>query len=246
MAKTAKNPLTAKKGLSANAWTTIAIVVAAVLVIGGVLVFNRGDDAAPAPGSIPADVLRKPDSNVLIQASDTKVTIVEFLDYQCPVCESYYQNVTKKLEQDYSGKITFVTRNFPLQMHPLAIPAAKAAEAASLQGKYREMYDKLYGDYRGWAISTDGQNVSDDTARTQTKFEAYAQELGLDVAKFRTDAASPAVQQRIDQDTADGQKAGITGTPTIFVNGSKFSPTGQTYDAIAEQLRGQVDGALDS
>ena len=243
MAKKKISVVTARKGLSANAWTTIAVLVVAVVVIGGVLVFNRTDANSPAPGTIAADVLRRPDSNTLTTPPGNTVTVVEFLDYQCPVCEAYYQNVTKSLEHDYAGKITFVTRNFPLPMHPLAVPAARAAEAASLQGKYRQMFDKLYGDYPAWALAVDGQNVSDDTARAQAKFESYATDIGLDLVKFRNDLASPAVQQRIDQGRADGEKAGVTGTPTIFVNGTRFKPTGQTYSDIARQLRGEIDRA---
>ena len=244
MAKKKSNVVTAKKGLSANAWTTIAVLALAVVVIGGVLVFNRSDSVRAPQGAVAADVLRHPDSNTLTTSSSTAVTVVEFLDYQCPVCEAYYQNVTHALEKDYAGKITFVTRNFPLPMHPLAVPAAKAAEAASLQGKYQPMFDKLYGDYPAWALAADGQNVSDDTARAQAKFESYATEIGLDLAKFRADLASPAVQQRIDQGKADGEKAGVSGTPTIFVNGNQFKPTGQTYPDIAQQLRGEIDKAL--
>ncbi|WP_244223570.1 DsbA family protein [Amycolatopsis circi] len=236
--------MTKRKGLSANAWTTIAVVAAAVLIIGGVLVFNGKDAPAPPPGAVAAEILNPPGSNTLSTAPGGAVTVVEFVDYQCPVCEAYYQNVTKSIEHDYAGKITFVTRNFPLPMHPLAVSAAKAAEAAAMQGKYREMYDKLYGDYRTWALAADGQNVSEDAARAQARFDAYAKELGLDLARFHADAASPAVRKRIDQGKADGQKAGVTGTPTIFVNGTRFEPSGNTYAAIAQQLRGQLDQAL--
>jgi protein-disulfide isomerase len=242
--KANRSPVTKRKGLSANAWTTIAVVAAAVLVIGGVLVFNRKDTPAPQPGTVAAEILNPPGSNTLTTAPSAAVTVVEFIDYQCPVCEAYYQNVTKSVEHDYAGKITFVTRNYPLPMHPLAVPAAKAAEAAAMQGKYREMYDKLYGDYPTWALAADGQNVSQDAARAGARFDSYAKELGLDLAKFRADAASPVVQRRIDQGKADGGKAGVTGTPTIFVNGTRFEPAGNTYAGIARQLRGQLDKAL--
>jgi protein-disulfide isomerase len=241
--KPSRNPVTTRKGLSANAWTTIAVVVAAVLVIGGVLIFNRSDSGQPESGAVAAEVLNPPGSHELLTKSGATVTMVEFIDYQCPACESYYQNITKSIEKDYAGKIEFVTRNYPLAMHPLAVPAAKAAEAAALQGKYREMYEKLYSDYRTWAVAPDGQNVSEDAARAQGRFDAYAKELGLDLAKFHADEASPAVQKRIDQDKADGDKAGVTSTPTIFVNGVKFEPTGKTYAAVAEELRGKLDKA---
>lgn len=107
-------------------------------------------------GGNAADVLRRPDSHTLLAAPDNKVTVVEFLDYQCPACAGYYMNITKKLEKDYAGRITFVTRNFPLEMHPLAVPAARTAEAAAMQGKYREMYQALYDNYLSWARTADG------------------------------------------------------------------------------------------
>ncbi|MEV0068029.1 thioredoxin domain-containing protein [Amycolatopsis sp. NPDC050768] len=246
MARNKRNPVTTGKGLSANTWTTIAVIVVAVLVIGGVLVFNHRDEPAPSSGTVAADVLRHRDSHTLSQADNGAVTVVEFLDYQCPVCEAYYQNVTSSIEHDYAGRITFVTRNFPLPMHPLAVPAARAAEAAALQGKYQQMYEKLYGDYPTWALAADGKNVSDDTARAQARFDSYAEDLGLDLGRFHSDMASKAVQARIDQGQADGNEAGVTGTPTIFVNGSKFSPAGTTYAQVARQLRGQLDRALAS
>ncbi|MEU0529046.1 DsbA family protein [Amycolatopsis tolypomycina] len=244
MAKNKRNPVTAKKGLSANAWTTIAVVVVAVLVIGGVLISQHKDSPAAGGDKVAADILRHPDSHTVAEAKNGKVTIVEFIDYQCPVCEAYYQNVTGKLVNDYSGRITLITRNFPLPMHPLAVPAARAAEAAALQGKYREMYDKLYGDYPSWALQPDGQNVSSDENRAQARFDAYAKDLGLDLDRFHRDLASPAVQQRIDQGKADGQKAGVTGTPTLFVNGTQFRPTGDTYPAISQELRSEIDKEL--
>jgi len=69
--------------------------------------------------------------------------------------------------------------------------------------------------------------------------------LGLDLDRFHRDEASAAVQQRIDQGKADGQKAGVTGTPTLFVNGTEFRPTGNTYPAISQELRSLLDKDLD-
>lgn len=116
---------------------------------------------------------------------------------------------------------------------------ASDTEAAALQGK------KLYGGYRSWALQPDGQNVSSDEQRAQARFDAYAKDLGLDLDRFHRDLASPAVQQRIDQGTADGQKAGVTSTPTLFVNGTEFRPAGATYPAISQELRTLLDEELD-
>jgi protein-disulfide isomerase len=223
---------------------TISIVVIAVLVIGGVLLFDRSDDTGGSGGEIPQELRAVSDSNTLTEASGNKVTIVEFLDYQCPACAAYYQNVTREIETDYAGTITFVTRNFPLEMHALAQPAARAAEAAAKQGKYREMYHALYDNYEEWAVSEDGQQLSDDARRAATLFDRYATDIGLDLDRFHTDMAAPEVQDRIDTDLAAGEKAGVSSTPTIFVNGTKFEADGDQFTDVDRQLRDIIDEAL--
>jgi len=235
---------------SPNVLATVAVVVLAVVVIGGVLLFNQSggdnggdtDFGTPGSGSIPSELRAGPDSNTLTEAEDGKVTVVEFLDYQCPACAAYYDNVTKKLETDHADRITFVTRNFPLSMHSLARQAAKAAEAAAAQGRYREMYHQLYDNYEQWAV--DGQQVSDDAQRAATLFDSYATEIGLDLDRFHTDTASAAVEQRIDADVTAGEKVGVSSTPTIFVNGTRFEPEGETFADVDRQLRGMIDEAL--
>lgn len=233
---------------SANLIATLAILVLAVVVIGGVLLLNRSDDTGDngntgTPATIPAELKAGPDSNTLTEAADGKVTVVEFLDFQCPACAAYYANVTKQLEADYAGKITFVTRNFPLSMHPLARQAAQAAEAAAMQGKYREMYHQLYDNYEKWAVAPGGQEVSDDAARATEFFDTFATAIGLDLDRFHTDMASAAVKERIDADVAAGEKLGVSSTPTIFVNGARFEPQGDTFGDVDEQLRAKIDEA---
>lgn len=229
--------------------TTVGVVVLAVVVVGAVLLFNRseddnGSDTVTPSGNIPSELRASPDSNTLTEAGDGKVTIVEFLDYQCPACAAYYSNVTKKLESDYEGRITFVTRNFPLSMHPLAQQSARAAEAAAAQGRYREMYHQLYDNYDQWAVAPGGQEVSGDERQAATLFDSYATAIGLDLDRFHTDMASAALQQRIDADVAAGEKLGVSSTPTIFVNGTKFEPRGDTFADVDGQLRDLVDKAL--
>jgi protein-disulfide isomerase len=242
-----KNPLTTKRRVSINTILTLLVVVVAVVVIGGVLLTNRADPLATSEasgGGTAAEVLRKPDSHTLLEAADGKVTVVEFLDYQCPACAGYYHNITKKLEHDYAGQITFVTRNFPLEMHPLAIPAARAAEAAAAQGKYREMYHALYDNYASWARNPDGSRPSADLAQAQARFDGFARQIGLDLEQFHRDLNSPEITQRIERDRADGNTAGVSGTPTIFINDTKFTGTGNTFAEVDQQLRAQIDEAL--
>ena len=100
-----------------------------------------------------------------------------------------------------------VFKHYPLSGHPHALPAAKAAEAARLQGKFWEMHDLLF----------EHQRELDDAA-----LERYAQQLGLDLERFRADLASEAVKARIEADRAEGKRLGVDSTPSIFINGRRF------------------------
>lgn len=242
MPKTA-NPVSRRRRPSINVILTAIVVTLGVVVIGGVLVANSGG-STPKPNAVPAEVLRKPDSHTLTEAPGNEVTVVEFLDYQCPSCAKYYHGVTKDIERDYRGRITFVTRNFPLEMHALALPAARAAEAAALQGKYQQMYHALFDNYESWAISPDDQNASTDQQRMRAQIDTFARQIGLDMDRFHADMTSQQVTDRINRDKADGEKAGVSGTPTIFINGTKFQANGQTTRDVANQLRSELDKAL--
>ncbi|TDD85062.1 thioredoxin [Saccharopolyspora karakumensis] len=243
-----QNPVTQKSGVSTNVILTIAVVVVAVLVIGGVLLFNRSGDSGGGAGSgqppVAAEVLRKPDSNVLTEAPDGKVTVTEFLDYQCSSCYQYYSQMTKKIENDYAGRITFVTRNYPLEMHPLGQHAARAAEAAALQGKYKEMYHALFDNWTAWATAN-AEELNSDEAKANAEFEKYAQQIGLDVNRFKQDMVSPNVQAKIDRDIADGKTAGVSGTPTLFINGRQFDQgNAQNMAEVDQAFRKQLDQEL--
>ncbi|TDD03210.1 thioredoxin [Saccharopolyspora terrae] len=245
-----QNPVTQKSGVSTNVILTIAVVVVAVLVIGGVLLFNRSGDSGGGAGGgsgtppVAAEVLRKPDSNVLTEAPDDKVTVTEFLDYQCSSCYQYYSQMTKKIETDYAGRITFVTRNYPLEMHPLGQHAARAAEAAALQGKYKEMYHALFDNWTAWATAN-AEELNSDEAKATAEFEKYAQQIGLDVNRFKQDMVSPHVQAKIDRDVADGEAAGVSGTPSIFINGKKFEQgSAQNMAEVDQAFRKQLDQEL--
>ncbi len=233
-----RNIMAARRGPSLNLVLTGAVVLVAVLVIGGVLLANRSGEEGAASN----EALFPTGAHTLSKVEGDKVTLVEFLDFQCPACASYYTNITKQLEQDYQGRITFVPRNFPLEMHPLGVPAARAAEAAARQGKYAEMYHALYDNFDSWAV--DGRSTSSDEARAIAKFEEFAAAAGLDQERFRADMASAEVQAAIDRDVADGRELGVSGTPAFFLNGERFQPGGQTAADIDRELRAKIDAAL--
>lgn len=142
---------------------------------------------------------------------DAKVRIVEYGDFQCPGCGAAYP-VMKEMSQKYSEDVAFIFRNFPLSsIHPNARAAAAAAESAGLLGKYWEMHDKLYENQNNWETLS-GQD------RTNT-FASYAVSLGMDKDKFIAGLTDERVLNKIDYDTALGTKVGVSGTPSIYVNG---------------------------
>lgn len=149
------------------------------------------------------------------------VTLVEYGDYQCPICEAYYQPLKQAVNQ-YRDQIYFQFRNLPLSPdpHPNAFAAARAAEAASKQGKFWQMHDKLYENQNQWAGASNPQSFYDD----------YAQQIGLDLTQFKQDYASEQVNNAINADLAAFNKTGQEkATPTFFVNG-RYVPNTQFSD----------------
>jgi len=145
-----------------------------------------------------------------------KLVLIEYGDYQCPGCGAAYEPV-KEITEKYKGKLTFVFRNYPLtSIHPNAKASAAAAEAAGKLGKYWEMHDILYEKQDEW------QSAS--SAERNDLFSSYAVGIGLDktiFSKTLTDSVDE-INQKIAFDQALGQKVGVDGTPTFFLNGKKI------------------------
>jgi protein-disulfide isomerase len=206
--------------VSKKTWIIFAAVC--IVLLGGLVVLSRKD--AVNVSTVDQTKLQAADTangNIADHVTDlpkSKVTLVEYGDFQCPYCGQAYPQV-KKLTTDYASKITFVFRNYPLSsLHPNAKAAAAAAEAAGLQGKYWEMHDKLYETQNEWSsLSTDDRT---------NKFVEYAKAVGVkDSAKFITDMSADNVNKKINFDLALGNKAGVTGTPTFVLNGTKATDT---------------------
>ena len=133
--------------------------------------------------------------------------LVEYGDYQCSYCGQAYGFV-KAAQQALGDKLEFVFRNFPLtEVHPHAQRAALAAEAAAAQGKFWEMHDALY----------EHQNQLDEA-----HLVGFAQQLGLDVEKFKQDMRAGAPAAKVEADFESGVRSGVNGTPSFFVNDQKF------------------------
>lgn len=138
---------------------------------------------------------------------DAPVTIVEFVDFQCPFCARFHPPIVEAAKA-YPKEVNYMIKNFPLSFHPQAKPAAKAAFAAGEQGKYFEMAD---------ALLENGKNLSEDT------FKKLAKDLGLNEKKFWNDYTKKDAEweKLIQEDMKLGASANVRGTPTMYINGKK-------------------------
>jgi protein-disulfide isomerase len=212
-------------GMSTNLTVTLSLIVVAAVALAIAFTVNRAGDDVPAG----AQTLVRDDSHRISTAADGKVTVVEFLDFECEACGAAYPGV-ERLREEYGDRITYVVRYFPIASHPNAYNSAHAAEAAARQGKFEEMYVKLFDNQDTWGHQQQSQV---DT------FVQYAGELGLDVERFRADLASADVAARVRADASDGERLGVRGTPTFFVNGALYEQN-PTYEALKQT----IDNAL--
>lgn len=154
------------------------------------------------------------DDDAFLGDKDAPVTIVEFSDYQCPFCRSFYNGAYQEIKEKYvnTGKVKIVFRDFPLSFHEDAKPAALAAECAREQGGdkvYFQMHDKIF----------EGQVGGGTVAIPDSALEGYAQDLGLDMTQFNSCVANEKYADEIAADAEAGKKAGVSGTPAFLVNG---------------------------
>lgn len=202
--------------MSKNAWIIFAVAV--VVLFGGIILLSKKDNvdvgsvnpavvqqASEASGNIADHVYGK---------ADSKVVLIEYGDFQCPGCGGAYPNISR-IKETYKEQLAFVFRNFPLtSIHPNAKAASAAAEAAGLQGKFWEMHNALYENQDAWT------NANAST-RTET-FASYASAIGVkDMDKYNADLTAANVANKLAFDRSVGSKIGVTGTPTIVLNGEK-------------------------
>lgn len=196
------------------------LMIIAVLIVGfiGVVIYSNnkgGEEVSNSTGS----------SN-LYGKLDSPVQLTEFVDFQCEACYAYYP-IVKQVKEQYKDKVKFQVRNFPITSgHQFAYQAARSAEAAARQGKFWEMHDMLF----------EGQKIWEQTQNPQTYFDQYAEAVGLDMEKYRTDRDSSDVAAVINKDLADVKELGGTGTPTFAINGKKVEKTAPSVEALSQMI----------
>jgi protein-disulfide isomerase len=213
------------------------------LLAGGVKLENLYakimEDAAkaPAPSAAAPEPAEPPVQKIEVGSAPVKgpanapVTIVEFSDFECPFCSRVLPTL-KQIEEEYKGKVRIAFKHQPLPFHPNAKPAAAASMAAHEQGKFWEMHDKLFANAR---------------ALDRASLEKYAQELGLDMGKFKAALDSNKFAAQIEADSSEGMRVGANGTPTFFINGRTVVgavPFDNFKRVIDEELKKAQGGAV--
>jgi protein-disulfide isomerase len=191
-------------------WAVIGIII--VVFFGIIIVNNRKASAPDGSNNSTSSKSSNQPTNHVKGENAKNVTLVEYGDFQCPVCGAYEPTVEQVYEK-YKADIHFQFRNFPLQqIHQNAFAGARAAEAADKQGKYWEMHDSLYAHQNEWSATSTPLNA----------FTGYATTLGMDAKKFQADFSSDAVNKAVNADIKEGEKLNISGTPTFYLNGKQL------------------------
>ena len=158
--------------------------------------------------------------------ADAPLVLVEYGDYQCPHCAAADPAV-RAVWRALGKELRFVFRNFPLaEMHPAAEPAAEFAEGAATQGKFWEAHDAIFAWSRRHGPPSLGPSA----------FAAIAETLALDLSQLEADVGEHRYLERIKSDFNSGVRSGVNGTPTFFINGSRFDGA-PTFEELSEALR---------
>ncbi|TPG16828.1 DsbA family protein [Pedococcus bigeumensis] len=210
--------------ISAATVAVFAAIVAAALTLGPE---SKTPADAAEPGQSAGRLIRD-DSHRLGAPGTGKVVLVEFLDFECESCRAAYP-VVEDLRTKYAGKVDFVVRYFPIPSHANALNAAVAVESAAQQGKFEEMYKRMYETQTSWGEQQDSK---------ADVFRGFAAEMGLDMVAYDKAVADKATAERVERDREDGLALGVNGTPTFFLNGKQLEPTS------VEDFHAQIDAAL--
>ncbi|MBU1202658.1 DsbA family protein [Patescibacteria group bacterium] len=158
------------------------------------------------------------------------VSLIEYSDFQCPACGVYYSHV-KSLAEEFGDRIKIIYRHYPLeQIHPYANLSAQAAEAAGQQGQFWQMHDLLFENQSTWSNSQQPEQI----------FVDYANQLGLDIEKFKNDMDSREIKNAIRDDEISGNQALVEGTPTFFLNGQKIANP-LSYDKFRQIINNELE-----
>lgn len=165
----------------------------------------------------------------ILGRADAPVTLIEFSDFQCPLCRKLWQEVLPEIKKNYidTGKVKFVYRDFPLAFHAGAQKAVEAVECARDQDKFWEMHDQIFAEQDKQGSGTISFGVKE--------LKQLARQIGADSTGFDNCLASDKYKAEVEKDMNAGQASGVTGTPGTFVNGQQIKGA-QPYANFAKQI----------
>lgn len=209
---------------------SLALLLSVLSFAGTVMTYSKlkaGSAAADSDGAAAGD---NPSAKVAVSADDdpvmgnknAPVTVISFTDFQCPYCARFVLQTFPQIKKNFidTGKVKFVLRDFPLPFHEFSAKAHEAAECADDQSKFWEMHDLLFSNQDKLSI---------------TDLKGYAKSLGLDQTKFDSCLDSGKYTSEIQKDISDGAAAGVSGTPSFFINGQMLVGA-QPYSAFEQAI----------
>ncbi len=216
-----------------------AILIAALLISGSVVFYSLntgklGANVKQAGGPTVGEKINvSVDDDPFMGNEKAKVTIVEFSDFQCPFCRTFWSGAFQQIKKEYvdTGKVKFVYRDFPLSFHPAAIPAAQATQCARDQGKFWEMHDKIFSEQEKQGQGTIQFGLSD--------IKKWASQINLNMNAFNQCLDSGKYKSEVEKDIADGSTYGVSGTPTLYINGKSIVGA-QPFSAFKAIIDGEL------
>lgn len=211
----------------------LKVVIGILLAIVIIFIFTKsgyktaGDE--PAKQSSTSATLQVVADDWVYGNKEGKVTLIEYLDFECEACGAFYP-MTTKLKEEYKDDMQFVVRYFPLPGHKNSMTAAKSVEAAGKQGKFWEMYSTLFENQKEWG---------EKSAPDQAQFEKYAVQIGLDVEQWKKDVNDPAIEARVKRNYDQAVALNLQGTPSFFLNGKKIeNPRGyESFKVLIDKAK---------
>ena len=222
-----------------NSMLPFYVILGGLVVAGlGVIFWQVGEKEA---ASRPVDLNLTPEQLNAVQGisvgqPSAPVVIYEFADFQCPGCRQFAQFTIPLIKQRLvaDGTVRYVFYDFPLAMHPHAFVASRAGRCANEQGKFWEYHDYLYGQQDTWASAS--------SADAADQFVGFAGRVGLDEGRFEECLRSDKYAREVTESLKFGESLGVSGTPTLFINGKRMTDTPNTFAELEKIIRDEAAG----
>lgn len=204
----------------------VVIVAVFLLAKGG---YKNTEEKVETANTGQASALEIKANDWVSGTSTAKVTLVEYLDFECEACGAYYP-ITTQLKEEFKDDMRLVVRYFPLPGHKNSRTAAHSVEAAGKQGKFWEMYNILFTKQSEW---------SEKPVANQDQFEKYAVEAGVNIEQWKKDVVSDDVKKRVEDSYREAVSLNLQGTPSFFLNGKKIeNPKGyESFKLLIEKAK---------